>query len=90
MSEFVRVPEGATAWRMDVTSQDATLERVAAYLPSNFRCHETISLIGETGLVITGVDVSGWTVTYVRERLMSGLIATADPVTERIVGEVEA
>lgn len=87
MSEqFVRVPSDAPMWRFQVTSADATLERVRQYLPSNFRVHEQLSLLDDPRkqslLVVTGTDVAGWTVTYVRERLLSGLIATTEPTCE--------
>ena len=88
MSDHVRIPQGATHWRFEITSEDATLERVAAYLPSNYRVHEQLSLVDDHPplLIVTGVDVEGWTHKWVRERLMSGLIASTVPTRERRCG----
>lgn len=77
--EFVKVPTDAPMWRASVANADATLERVAAYLPNNFRCHEVRDLAGTVELVVTGTDVAGWTMRdYVEPRLGSGGIVLAD------------
>lgn len=79
----VQIPDNAPMWRFEITSADATLERVAAYLPSNYRVHEELSLDPDHSLlVVTGTDVAGWDVAYVRDRLASELIASTAPVRE--------
>lgn len=54
-----------------VTTRDATLERVAQYMPSNYSATQD-----EQGVIwITGEDKAGWTLDdYVLPRLASGLI----------------
>lgn len=65
----------AVAHVATVTTTDATLERVARYLPSNFKAFQEQQLDGTLGPVrITGVDVSGWTIQSVIDRLASGCI----------------
>ena len=53
-----------------VRSKDATVERVSAYLPSNYTAKAS-----NDGVLITGTDNAGWTLDgYVIPRLASGLI----------------
>lgn len=79
----VKVPEDAPMWRSEAVGVGVTLERVAAYLPNNFRAHEVSSLDGVTNVVVTGTDVAGWTLRdYVEPRLASGLIFLQNTVQE--------
>lgn len=60
--------------RAEVTSADATLEGVKAYLPSNYTAHLEGDLMWPI-IVIEGHDDAGWTLDgYVIPRLASGLI----------------
>lgn len=57
--------------RAVVRGHDITEERVAAYLPNNFK---TVDTVGEA-VLIEGDDISGWTfVDYIQPRLASGLM----------------
>ncbi len=59
-----------------VTGRDITAERVAAYLPANYRVVDA-DITGRDGdtVIIEGLDVAGWTLDdYVIPRLASGLL----------------
>ena len=59
-----------------VTGRDITIERVAAYLPANYRAVDG-DITGDAGdtVIIEGLDVAGWTLDdYVIPRLASGLL----------------
>lgn len=58
-----------------VTGRDLTAEKVAAYLPGNYRVEGDTSL----GIVVGGRDDHGWTLHgYVLPRLGSGLMMAVE------------
>ena len=60
-----------------------TLEKVQAYLPFNYRAHQTTDGTGD--IYITGIDNAGWTMDeYVIPRLGSGLINAVEISFEEV------
>jgi len=69
--------------RAVVKGNDVTLERVAAYMPSNFAVvgEYTDQITGRNAVVIEGTDNAGWTFTgYVQPRLASGCMFAAEVI----------
>ena len=60
----------------EIRGRDVTTEKVAAYLPSNYRVTDADPIDSEVVVVfIRGHDVAGWTLDgYVLPRLASGLM----------------
>lgn len=60
----------------EVSGLNASAKTVAAYLPRNYQVDgEGTSEFGDTTVLISGIDVAGWTFEdYVQPRLGSGLL----------------
>lgn len=64
----------------EVCGLGASQKMVAAYLPSNYRVDgESVTEFGDPLILISGIDVAGWTMEdYIIPRLASGLLRATE------------